>query len=137
MIFSAPGYQPDTVATNITYGSTKAYIGLQVGIFLTPNPSSADETPTITTLHGNRPNPFNPTTTIEYTLGASGPVRLNVYDATGRHVRTLVDRTESRGDHRVMFDGRDGSGQPLASGVYLYRLESGNVTQTRKMVLLK
>jgi hypothetical protein len=52
-------------------------------------------------------------------------------------VRTLVDRTEAKGNHHVAFDGRDGRGRSLASGVYLYRLESGNVTRTRKMLLLK
>ncbi len=137
IIFSAPGYTPDTLVTNITYGETKKFLGLQTGIWLKPLQTGADAQPVLTKLHANHPNPFNPSTTIEYTLGAGGHVRLTVFDAAGRHVRTLVDRTEAKGNHRVTFDGVDATGHPLASGVYLYRLESGSVTDTRKMVLLK
>jgi flagellar hook assembly protein FlgD len=60
-----------------------------------------------------------------------------VYDAAGHPVRTLIDRMEARGNHSVDFDGRDDHGQILASGVYIYRLDSGGVTKSRKMVLLK
>jgi hypothetical protein len=137
LIFSAPGYQPDTVATNISYGQTKKFLGLETGVWLDPIASAAGELPVPTALHANHPNPFNPTTTIEYTLGAAGAVRLDVFDAAGRHVRSLVDRHEARGGHRVTFDGRDDDGRPLASGVYLYRLESGGAKLTHKMVLLK
>jgi flagellar hook assembly protein FlgD len=70
-------------------------------------------------------------------LAAAGRVRLSIYDAAGRHVRTLVDRAEAAGEHSIVFDGRDGAGSPLASGVYFYRLNAGEVARTRKMVLLK
>jgi len=136
IIFSAPGYVTDTLTTNITYGATQTYLGLQ-SILLTPIPTGAGDAPVLTELHGNHPNPFNPNTTIEYTVGEAGRVRLEVFDAAGRHVRTLVDRTEARGNHRVTFDGLDANGERVASGVYLYRLEAGNVSRTRKMVLLK
>ena len=136
IIFSAPGYLPDTLTTNITYGQTEVHLGLQ-SIFLKPIATGAGESPVLTELHGNHPNPFNPSTTIEYTLGQAGPVRLEVFDAAGRRVRTLVDRSESRGNHSVVFDGLDGNGERLASGVYLYRLDAVDVTRTRKMVLLK
>jgi hypothetical protein len=138
LIFSSTGYEPDTVMTSITYGNTITMTGLVDGIWLTPIVSAAGDAPApLTELRGNHPNPFNPSTTIEYVLGAAGPVRLEVFDAAGRHVRTLVDRTEAKGDHAVAFDGLDDRGQRLASGVYLYRLQAGSVTQTRKMVLLK
>jgi flagellar hook assembly protein FlgD len=64
-------------------------------------------------------------------------VQIRVYDAAGHLVRTLVDGLEGKGEHRINFDGRDEHGQPLASGVYLYRLDASGVMQTRKMVLLK
>jgi hypothetical protein len=137
IIFSAPGYEPDTLETNITYGETNKRLGLNDGIWLTPIASAAGEGPVLTALRANHPNPFNPSTVIEYTLGAAGRVRVDVFDATGRRVRSLVDRTEAKGDHEVTFDGRDDRGQPLASGVYLYRLTADDFVQTRKMVLLK
>ncbi|HEX6790569.1 MAG TPA: FlgD immunoglobulin-like domain containing protein [Candidatus Krumholzibacteria bacterium] len=137
LIFSAPGYQPDTLVTNITYGASQSLVGLPSGIWLTPVATGAGASPALTVLGANHPNPFNPQTSIEYTLGQPGPVRLLVYDAAGRHVRTLVDRAEAKGEHRVIFDGRDDGGRPLASGVYLYRLDAGGVSLSRKMVLLK
>ena len=135
LVFTAPGYLPDTLMTTATYGTTTKFTGLEV--LLTPIYTAAGDVKFPTELYANQPNPFNPTTTIRYELGQAGLVRMNVYDAAGHHVRTLVDRTESAGDHRVVFDGRDKRGQALASGVYLYRLDAGNVTRTRKMVLLK
>jgi hypothetical protein len=135
LVFTAPGYLPDTLVTTATYGATKRFDGLEV--LLTPIYTGAGDVKFPTELYANQPNPFNPVTTIRYELGQAGAVRLTVYDAAGHHVRTLVDRAEPAGDHRVVFDGRDQRGQPLASGVYLYRLDAGSVTRTRKMVLLK
>ncbi|MBN2564317.1 MAG: right-handed parallel beta-helix repeat-containing protein [Candidatus Eisenbacteria bacterium] len=84
------------------------------------------------------PNPFNPTTTIRYRVpSGGGPVRLTVYDLTGREVRVLVDGTQSGGEHAVVWRGRDGSGREVGSGVYFYRLEASGTTFERKMVLLK
>jgi len=137
LVFTAPGYRPDTLVSSITYGHTKTKIGLASGIWLTPIATPAGALPTLTELHANHPNPFNPRTTIEYSLERSGRVQMGVYDAAGHLVRMLVDRHEAGGEHRVDFDGRDDRGQPLASGVYLYRLETATTTLTRKMVLLK
>jgi hypothetical protein len=88
----------------------------------------------------NRPNPFNPTTTIEYAIPASVgsvAVKVSVYDVAGRLVRTLVDRAESPGFHSVVWDGRDARGAPVGSGVYFYRIDAGSFRADRKMVLLK
>jgi hypothetical protein len=137
LIFTAAGYVPDTLVTSITYGSTQQHVGLAAGIWLKPIPTAAGDSPVSTELRANHPNPFNPSTTIEYSLATAGNVRITVFDPAGRQVRALVDRGEGRGAHSVNFDGRDDRGQPLASGVYLCRLESGGATLTRKMVLLK
>jgi hypothetical protein len=137
IIFSAPGYVPDTLVTNIAYGATKHQVGLNDGIWLKPIPTGAGDLPALTELHANHPNPFNPQTTIEYSLAQSGRVQIRVFDAGGHLVRSLVDRVEAPGEHHVDFDGRDDRGQPLASGVYLYRLDAGRTTLSRKMVLLK
>jgi len=86
----------------------------------------------------NYPNPFNPTTTIAFTVKERGHVRLNVYNVAGALVRRLVDDTRAPGvTHTVVWDGRNGAGQSVASGVYFYRLEAKDFTRTRKMVVLK
>jgi len=80
----------------------------------------------------NYPNPFNPVTTINYQIGQSTQVRLQVFDVLGRHVATLVDGMQPIGTHTVTFDGAG-----LASGLYMYRLNAGGTTQVKKMMLLK
>lgn len=95
--------------------------------------------PSVTSLFQNRPNPFNPRTTIEYVVGdaATGgePVRLEVFDVAGRRVAELLNEVQAPGGHRVVWDGRDDAGRPLASGLYLYRLTVGEEVRSRKLVL--
>jgi len=91
-------------------------------------------------LFQNHPNPFNPTTTIEYAIKNRGYVTLTVYNAAGQLVRTLVnDVQEPRAaGFSVLWNGRNDSGEPVASGVYLYKLTAGNEYQAvKKLVLLK
>lgn len=88
-------------------------------------------------LHANRPNPFNPRTEIAFELSQRQRARLDVYDVGGRHVRTLVDEVREPGTHRVIWDGTDGSGRAVASGIYLYRLRGDTRTLTRRMLLLR
>jgi hypothetical protein len=89
-------------------------------------------------LHQNVPNPFNPTTVIQYVVPESGAyVTLRIYDVGGRLVRTLVDGVVRSGLKSVVWDGRDGRGVRAASGVYFYRLEAPGYVKTRKMVLMK
>jgi len=88
-------------------------------------------------LSQNSPNPFNPTTTIRFSLPASERVGLAIYAANGSLVRTLVDGVEERGTHNVTWDGRDMTGNPVSSGLYFYRLTAGKFSESRKMVLLK
>lgn len=83
-------------------------------------------------LRQNYPNPFNPTTTILFTLDKSGFVLLNVYDVLGRKVATLVNEEKKAGDYAVQWNASD-----VPAGVYMYRLQSGSITQSRKMMLVK
>ncbi len=96
-----------------------------------------EDIPKTFALNQNYPNPFNPATTIAFDLPLSSRVTLEVFDITGRLVRTLVDGQMPAGRHRVIWDGRGEAGQPVASGVYLYRLQAGDFVQTRKMVLMQ
>ena len=84
------------------------------------------------TLSANYPNPFNPVTTIEYTLQKSGEVRMMVYNLLGEEVTRLVDGEMPAGNHIAIWDASN-----FASGIYFYRLQAGDFVQTKKMVLLK
>ena len=95
------------------------------------------ELPTVTALLPSYPNPFNPSTTLEFHLVEPSPVFLEVYDARGAVVRTLVDARRPAGVHRVVWDGRDGMGMQVATGVYFARFVAGDYQMTQKLVLLK
>jgi hypothetical protein len=84
------------------------------------------------TLEQNYPNPFNPTTTIKYSIPKAGIVRLIVYDVLGREVKQLVSEMKAPGNYEITFQGEN-----YASGVYFYRLEAGDFTSVKKMVLVK
>ena len=88
-------------------------------------------------LQQNFPNPFNPSTTIRYDLPEKGYVRLDVVDMLGRVVATLVENEQRAGTYQAIWNGKSASGQPAPSGVYFYRLESGNYRSIKKMVMLK
>jgi hypothetical protein len=83
------------------------------------------------------PNPFGSQTVIPFTLPQAGPVKLAVYDAAGRLIRTLVSGQRTAGRQHVTWDGRDGAGRVLASGAYFLRLEAAGATRVRTVVLAK
>lgn len=85
----------------------------------------------------NHPNPFNPATTIEYSIAERSPVVIGIYDATGALVTRLNEGTRNAGTYRVQWNGSDASGKAVGSGVYFYRFEGSRNTASRKMVLLK
>ena len=87
------------------------------------------------------PNPFNPTTTINFNVHMDGPVTLKIYDVTGRLVNTLVNNEfKSAGSSRgydVMWDGTDNFGATVSAGLYLYTLQTADMTVTKKMIYMK
>ncbi|MEQ9104247.1 MAG: T9SS type A sorting domain-containing protein [Rhodothermales bacterium] len=94
--------------------------------------TESDVLPQTTSLHQNFPNPFNPTTSIQYDVATTGQVTLSVYDALGRHVETLVSSEQPAGTYAVQFNAAR-----LSSGLYLYRLQTADKVVTRTMTLLK
>jgi hypothetical protein len=88
-------------------------------------------------LRPNYPNPFNPVTTIAFELEEEGSAALCVYDLAGRLVRTLTGGVHEPGPWTGQWDGRDERGEPVPSGIYLYRLTAGDRTETRKMTLVR
>ena len=131
------------------YGMTPDSIKLTDAVFnngdITGTASSltSQVTPQAFALHANMPNPFNPETTLRFDLPARVGVELAVYDVLGQKVRTLVAGEMPPGTHRIAWDGRDDAGRAMASGMYLYRLQTeagngaGGFTQVRRMLLLK
>ena len=101
----------------------------------------AGAVPRVFTLGQNYPNPFNPQTSISFTVpGSAGEktdVSLSVYDIRGRLVNTLLEESRESGSHTIVWNGRDESGRKVSSGIYFYRLESGEKVAVRKMVILK
>ena len=88
-------------------------------------------------LRPNVPNPFNPTTTISFTLPVAQHAKVEIYDPSGKRIRVLFDDMGSAGLNSVTWDGTNASGAKVASGAYFYKLTSGAFRDTRKMVLLK
>ena len=88
-------------------------------------------------LSQNFPNPFNPQTTLSFSLPHQSHVRLSIYNIAGRLVRTLINEERAAGRYSAAWEGRDNTGGLVASGVYLYRMEAAEFVQTRRMVLLR
>jgi hypothetical protein len=96
-----------------------------------------EEIPRTFALRQNVPNPFNPVTKIAYDLPKDGHVKVDVFNIAGRHVTTLVDEHQTAGIKAVTWDGTNAAGEKVASGIYMYRLEAGEHTSRKMMVLLK
>jgi len=133
MLFEGPPPSPDRQRT----------LFLDLVASFTPEGGAApagnqaiESLPTQFTLHGNRPNPFGRGTTIHFDVPRSAAVRLEVFDAQGRRVRTLTDRAFEPGTHSLVWDGSDASGQRVRPGVYLYRMTTDGFRDQRRMVLL-
>lgn len=95
---------------------------------LTPGEFSLDQ---------NYPNPFNPVTNIAFTLKEKTHVKLSIYNLIGQRVNTLVDQDYGPGQHTLTWDGVDSKGEKVTSGIYFYRLDAGDYSATRKMLLVK
>jgi predicted GH43/DUF377 family glycosyl hydrolase len=119
------------------YGGTRDFETFGWGIATAEYPSPVPEARG-NILGQNFPNPFNPTTTIRFTLEEESQVILQIFDATGSLVRQLVDGwTMSPGMKHVPWNGRDDDGRMVATGVYFYRLDTGARSETRRMALIK
>jgi hypothetical protein len=94
-------------------------------------------TPHIFALSNNYPNPFNPSTKIDYSVPKDGMVSLLVFNVLGQRVRTLLNGPMAAGQYSITWDGRNDAGSTLSSGVYFYRLQAGDMAIVKKMLLLK
>ena len=104
-------------------------VGVQEGI--------STEFPQAFTLQQNRPNPFNPVTVIQYDMTEPGLVILTVYDLLGREIKTLAKGFQGSGIHEVSWNGTDSNGSHVSSGTYLYTLQAGGRSETKRMTFVK
>jgi len=103
----------------------------------TANPDPDPQVPAMPCLESCSPNPFNPSTSITFSLPEAGPATISVYDLRGRRIATLLDSYMRAGKHSIIWNGKDSAGDDSASGVYILLLESGGKQHTRKVTLLK
>ena len=119
-------------------GSIYAFYGTVTGV-----EEKREEIPAVFALEQNFPNPFNPTTTIRYSLPKESTVKLSVYNLLGQEVASLRNDVQGAGQHDVVWNGRNDTGSPVATGVYFYRLEARPTDGAeafvtfKKMVMMK
>jgi methionine-rich copper-binding protein CopC len=133
-----------TIWYNLSLIHTEVMIAAGVIPLSTPNimykPEEIDPinpVPNAFALLQNYPNPFNPTTTIKFSVPERTNVTISVYNLLGAEVTRLVDRGLSAGNYQVVWNGLSKDGQSVSTGIYLYRIQAGNYSETRKMLLLK
>ena len=95
------------------------------------------QSPSSFKLYSNYPNPFNPVTTLRYDLPEHGLVNITIYDMLGKVVNNLINKNQNSGSKSVQWDATNNQGEPVSAGVYLYKIQAGNFSQTKKMILLK
>lgn len=127
-ISTTPGVANISASTGINTISTQVTI-------LNPVSNSTDAINN--TLLSNYPNPFNPETTISYSMKEAGAVRIDIFNINGQIVKTLVNENKSVGNHKVVWNGEDEANNRCASGLYFYKMKSGSYSKTNKMILMK
>lgn len=134
----ADNLSPGTYVYHVTamFGAVESDPSNTFTHIITSNPETPPLLPE-TTLLGNYPNPFNPSTTISFALREAAPVRIDIFNPKGQLLLTLLEAGLPAGNHTVNWDGKDKSGNVSGSGLYLYRMQSGSYTSTRKMLMLK
>ena len=115
--------------TDLDEGSIQASITV---IVETAVSNELDEMPLEFRLEQNYPNPFNPSTNISFSIPKASMVRMSVYDMLGRNISTLVNERKAAGRYTIRFEAGN-----LSSGTYIYRIEAGSFTQTKKLMLIK
>ncbi|MBC8415880.1 MAG: T9SS type A sorting domain-containing protein, partial [Candidatus Cloacimonetes bacterium] len=123
--------RPDPVGSSPDIGAYENPLGEpQVGITQNQLPSTDYQLT-------NYPNPFNPTTTINYSLKENSKVSLSIYNIKGQKIKTLAHDEFTKGSHSIIWNGRDSNDKRVDSGIYFYKLKAGDYQKVRKMVLLK
>ena len=133
-----------TVENIVQYGVRAIYSNQYYSEIIYANPIeisnvvNTDQVPVLETkLATNHPNPFNPHTTIGFSLKKDSHVNIGIFNLRGQKVRTLVDREYKAGQHTTVWNGKDDNSRDVTSGIYFYKMRTGKYTSTKKMILLK
>jgi len=118
-------------------GSFELQGGIWHSVQIATGADGPADRPLVNELLNPSPNPFNPRTTVRYSLASDTRVRLEIHDVRGRSIRTLVDDFRPAGEYQIVWNGRDDNGQSVASGTYYLRLLADGQVRTQKMALLK
>ncbi|MCB5259321.1 MAG: choice-of-anchor J domain-containing protein, partial [Candidatus Cloacimonetes bacterium] len=137
--YSLADYEGLSIYVGINCVSNDAFFLLIDDVTITGPSSNPDGlTPALTTqLKGNYPNPFNPETTISYSVKDSGPVSIDIFNVKGQLVRKLVNDTKAAGNYTEIWNGKDNNGRAVSSGIYYFKMNAGKYSSTKKMILMK
>jgi hypothetical protein len=138
----ADTYGPKTVLQNKLNAGPDAFVLKYSGELTPGSPTSVSQIydaviPNKPVLNQNYPNPFNPSTDIRFSILKTANVKLAVFNILGQKIKTVVDERLAPGTYQTVWDGKDASGNTLASGIYFYRIQAGDFAETRKMLLMK
>ncbi|HRR01256.1 MAG TPA: choice-of-anchor J domain-containing protein, partial [Candidatus Cloacimonas sp.] len=130
--------QPGPLYIGINCVSNDAFFLCIDDVTVTGGDINDPEVPVVATaLHNNYPNPFNPETTISYSVKETGPVTIDVYNVKGQLVKSLVKGIQEPGNHTIVWNGTDNNGRSVSSGVYYYKMNAGKYSSTKKMIMMK
>jgi M6 family metalloprotease-like protein len=141
--FMALNYSDSSVAPNetIEYKVTAMHDGREsepVSVSVnTVSDKNIVSLPPVTRLGGNYPNPFNPETTIKFSIAKGNFVKITIHNIKGQKVRSLMNDFRDAGEHNVIWNGKNDEGISVGSGIYFYRMSTGDFIETKKMILLK
>ena len=131
---TADGFKSQTIENKTVYANSNT----SVNFIMIPVSNDENTLPVVATLlNGNYPNPFNPETTISYSIKEPGHVKLEVYNLKGQLVQTLVDEDQATGHYKLVFDAKDKRERSISSGVYLLRMTAPGYQKTTKMILMR
>jgi len=138
-IFAQSDYAPWIDINSLPDAKSIALVPYTVFLFNTDGTGEEDLTdkPQVSSLSPNYPNPFNPSTTISFYNATAGNVQIEVYNAKGQKVKTLMNEILGIGTHQIEWNGTDTAGKNVSSGVYFYKMSANGYTETKKMLLMK
>jgi len=137
--YSLAAYADQDIRVAIQCVSNDAFIFMVDDVKITGPTSNENEVAPVyaTALKGNFPNPFNPETTIQYSVKENSPVSIEIFNVKGQKVRSLVNNVKEAGEHTVVWNGTDDNGRAVSSGVYYFKMNAGKYSSTKKMIMMK
>ena len=138
LLFDSSDLAENTYNCNLMIYDNREDTTVPITLNVIDNSNSDYEiTPATTELLGNYPNPFNPSTAIQFALREAGEASINIYNLKGQRIKTIKNRYQQPGIYQIKWNGTDDSNKKVSSGIFLYKLQANSVNQTKKMLLLE